>query len=41
MKMGLTYSIKERVGKCEYNLRKPDKKPIARGRYYKKTNITT
>jgi hypothetical protein len=39
MKMNWTYNIKERVGKYEYNLMKPDEKPTARGRYCKETNI--
>jgi hypothetical protein len=41
MKMNWTYNINERVGKYEYNLRKPDEKTTARGRYCKETNITT
>jgi len=41
MKMSWTYSINERVGKYEYNLRMPDEKPTARGRYCKKANIAT
>jgi len=41
MKMSWTYSINQRVGNYEYNVRKPDEKPIARGGYCNETNIST